>query len=334
MGTIENFYKTYQIQIFSYAALSILIFLLIVIGILYLNNKKLTFANDELNNSLLSSNTDNNKYEEIKNIKEEAEKLGREDKVLIGDFLSAYYLDWLKIEDHIINVNQNLTENDVENQKHLSKIAKEIADLLGRANLIVAMATGQDVSCNIKVWHTKDYLTTKWRVRSDEEQKRKDANKIEHRKVDEYFRVLPGESVANIRHKGKKIKVREKNKQQSGEKYTKIRYNSAYNTIYDSKEPYWLGNNLPKLVDDSKYFSSSDNYELYYTSLAIFKMEDPTMEQDMLKSSGLLIFDINGASFDKDMIKPYGLFLARSMHALLVELHDLNEKVAKLKGKI
>ena len=258
-------------------------------------------------------------------VNEDSIRFHQEDMQYLGEYIQSYYGEWLRVHKSINN-------EGIPDLDRLNSASGDVTALLEMIRAIISTSTGFDVSCNIKVWKNKLTIVAKWRSPSESESFLNNSHEQSSRTTDEFFHIFR-DNQKNLNKLKKKAKLKceeEAKKVVNEEKFNKIRYNSAYNKILLSNESDWIGNNLAEMTKKGTYFSNSDDYEDYYSSLAIFKMGDPSQGQTRNKVSGLLIFDMkegHGAKFNAELLRPYGIFLAHSMNVILLDLQKLNQKI-------
>lgn len=225
-----------------------------------------------------------------------------------SDFL--YYLHesfehtLIKVEQYL-NKTENLTDRDL--RVELSKILYSIQKVL--STIIV------DVSVNIKLAYKKNddiniYLKAIARVPSTNEKK----INIPDRSMDETF-ILTWEQ-----------KIEEIKKQ--AQNYT-FKVNSAYNQAFLNN--YWICNNLNESEIKGHYYSNSENYEKYYTSLAVFSIHTKNEKKFLSDIKGFLIFDSkHSGCFEVTNIKHLGAYFSHRLNRLFShkKIKDLIENLS------
>lgn len=186
--------------------------------------------------------------------------------------------------------NRNITTpNDKE--------AKEItASLLQKCQDILKLTLGEDFSLNIKLFENKtniisdklsnvrdSVLLTYERVPSKKEKEKYCVHEIRKRSNNEKFVISKWDSdnIENLftlisSYKGK---------------YKK---NLAYDYVFSQNNHFWLSNDLEKDSQKRIFKSTSDDYLIYYKSLAVFLLSPPLTvgeHVDIDKVLGLIIFD-------------------------------------------
>lgn len=97
------------------------------------------------------------------------------------------------------------------------------------------------------------------------------------------------------------------------------RVNSIFNYLMNSKQRYWMSNDLAKDEANELFYTSSENYPMHYKSMAVFKIAPP--ERNILPE-GLLIFDTEdkGRFAEKECSQLMG-YIAHLLYELFLEYH-------------
>lgn len=106
-----------------------------------------------------------------------------------------------------------------------------------------------------------------------------------------------------------------------------IRSNLAYNWAYKSYKKFWICNDLKEAKKIKKFYSSSNNYEKFYTSLAVFglynKNFDDTQEINISDIKGFLIIDCwKKGAFEFKYTKQLSGYMAHRINRLLDEYYQ------------
>ncbi|MEF2230446.1 MAG: hypothetical protein V3571_05920 [Pseudodesulfovibrio sp.] len=194
-------------------------------------------------------------------------------------------------------------------------VMSSFRDIVNKAQQVLSCALGVDVAVHIKMFESEErggacvsleqsVLKTYVRAPSRQERRRRDAGKLSARRNDEQFKVVP--TLWNDIEKLKSDYPPD----------AALKVNSGYNYAF-TREHYWVGNNLRKQSKKGTYYSTSENWELFYNSLAVFLISAPIdAGKDVGECPfGLFIVDSHETGrFDKKRLKYVGGYLAHRLH--------------------
>lgn len=185
-------------------------------------------------------------------------------------------------------LNKQLKEIKLSIKEKTNEIEKEHSEVIGAAldsilekyqkiiNLI-----SSDVSVNVKIFdkNNRNILKTIKRIPSDTELA---DSKLRGRVISEEFVLISGKTIEELNVENS---INDKS------------INSAYNLVCDenSLDFYYICNNLSKAKELGDFYSSSNEWQNYYDSLAVFlicdKASSTSENPKFNKSNGILIFD-------------------------------------------
>lgn len=205
--------------------------------------------------------------------------------------------------------------NDVFNDS----VRNDLCEFLKECKYIIDKICGEDVAVHVKLFKhrlqtnveclplRKAVLRTILRIPSKREILLLNKSELTERRNEEEFGILKGKQgfPEEMFNKSDKLKS------------TRKKVCSAYNYVFSKSEHYFICNNLSRAEKKKKYFSTSENYNRYYNSLAVFLINSNLNEGQPVDHDpifGILVIDcFKSGTFDKDYLKILGGYMAHRL---------------------